>query len=57
MSEAKATKPEEADAGEVELADLAAFVLAGRPERVEDGVLMLAPAAYRMQGLLTSFSA
>jgi nicotinamidase/pyrazinamidase len=32
---------------EEQLADLAAFVLAGRPERVEDGVLMLAPAEYR----------
>jgi nicotinamidase-related amidase len=28
-------------------ADLVAFVLAGRPERVDDGVLMLAPPSYR----------
>jgi nicotinamidase-related amidase len=53
MSDAKAKKPEEArvvtaeSATEDQLADLAAFVLAGRPERVEDGVLMLAPAEFR----------
>ena len=47
MSDAKAKRPEEADAAEEQMADLAAFVLAGRPERVEDGVLMLAPAEYR----------
>jgi nicotinamidase/pyrazinamidase len=47
MSDAKGKKPEEIDAKEEQLADLAAFVLAGRPERVEDGVLMLAPAEFR----------
>ena len=35
------------DAGEEQLADVAAFVLAGRPERVEDGMLMMAPPEFR----------
>jgi nicotinamidase/pyrazinamidase len=35
------------DPAEEPLADVAAFVLAGRPERVEDAVLMMAPAALR----------
>jgi nicotinamidase-related amidase len=35
------------DGAEEQLADLAAFVLAGRPERVEDGVLMMAPPEFR----------
>lgn len=47
MSDTKATKPGDEDTRELELAELAAFVLAGRPERVEDGVLMLAPAEFR----------
>src|SRR3954453_4899671 len=34
-------------AGEEQLADVAAFVLAGRPEKVEDGVLMMAPPEFR----------
>lgn len=46
-SDGKPTKPEEADAREEQAADLAAFVLAGRPERVEDGVLMMAPPELR----------
>jgi len=37
----------ELEPGEEQLADLAAFVLSGRPERVEDGVLMMAPQAFR----------
>jgi nicotinamidase-related amidase len=36
-----------AEAGEEQMAELAAFVLAGRPERVEDGVLMMAPPEFR----------
>ena len=36
-----------ADAADEKLADLAAFVLAGRPERVEDGVLMMAAPEFR----------
>lgn len=32
---------------EEQMADLAAFVLSGRPERVEDGILMMAPAEFR----------
>ena len=47
MSDAKKSNEPDGDAKEEQLADLAAFVLAGRPERVEDGVLMLAPAEYR----------
>jgi nicotinamidase-related amidase len=46
MTDAKATKPEQGDAEE-QVADLAAFVLSGRPERVEDGVLMTAPPELR----------
>jgi nicotinamidase-related amidase len=38
---------EAADREVAQAADLVAFVLAGRPERVEDGVLMLAPPSYR----------
>src|SRR4051812_1484401 len=38
---------EQLDPTEEQLADLAGFVLAGRPERVEDGVLMMAPAEFR----------
>ncbi len=48
MSDAK--KPSgarDAGAGEEQLADAAAFVLAGRPERVDDGVLMMAPPEFR----------
>jgi nicotinamidase-related amidase len=40
-------KQDTGDAREEQMADLAAFVLAGRPERVEDGVLMMAPPDYR----------
>ena len=49
MSDAKDPKEIERDLdpAEEQLADLAAFVLAGRPERVEDGVLMTAPPAFR----------
>jgi nicotinamidase-related amidase len=49
MSDAKDPKENERDLdpAEEQLADLAAFVLAGRPERVEDGVLMMAPPAFR----------
>ena len=35
------------DPREEAMADLAAFVLAGRPERVEDGILMMAPPEFR----------
>jgi nicotinamidase/pyrazinamidase len=49
MSDPK--KPDAGDpsaaAEEEKLADLAAFVLAGRPERVEDGVLMMAAPEFR----------
>jgi nicotinamidase-related amidase len=47
MSDAKDTKGDDVDMREEQLADLAAFVLAGRPERVEDGVLMMAPPEFR----------
>ena len=51
MSDAKDPKENDAeaqlDAAEEQLADLAAFVLSGRPERVEDGMLMMAPPAFR----------
>ena len=49
MSDTKDTKgkQDEPDAGEEQLADLAAFVLSGRPERVEDGILMMAPPQFR----------
>ena len=46
MSDAKDSKGD-VDAREEQLADLAAFVLAGRPERVEDGVLMMAAPEFR----------
>lgn len=39
--------PKDPTAEEEQLADLAGFALAGRPERVEDGILMLAPATVR----------
>ncbi|MDB4933615.1 MAG: Nicotinamidase [Labilithrix sp.] len=39
-----AKKPDEK---EEKLAEVAAFVLAGRPERVEDGVLVMAPPEFR----------
>lgn len=42
-----AKKPAAADAREEQLADAAAFALAGRPERVEDGVLLMAPPELR----------
>jgi nicotinamidase/pyrazinamidase len=35
------------DGSDEALAELAGFVLAGRPERIEDGMLALAPAAFR----------
>lgn len=52
MSDVKAKTPEEArgteeSTNEELLADVATFVLAGRPERVEDAMLMLAPAELR----------
>ena len=47
MSDAKDTKGDDLTPDEEQLADLAAFVLAGRPERVEDGVLMMAPPEFR----------
>lgn len=40
-------KQDDADARDEQLADLAAFVLAGRPEKVEDGVLMMVPPEFR----------
>src|SRR3954465_12718130 len=43
----KANGPVDGESSEEQLADLAAFVLAGRPERVEDGVLMMAPPEFR----------
>ncbi len=46
MTDAKDTKGDAA-AGEEQLADLAAFILAGRPERVEDGILMMAAPEFR----------
>ena len=48
MSDVK--DPKESDTpseAEEQLADLAAFVMSGRPERVEDGVLMMAPPEFR----------
>lgn len=39
--------PAVVDAREEQLADLVAFALAGRPERVEDGMLMMAPPEFR----------
>lgn len=48
MSESKPGPPEGGDASEEQAADLAAFVLAGRPERVEDGMLMTAPPEFRV---------
>jgi nicotinamidase-related amidase len=47
MGDPKGKTDEHVDAAEEQTAELVAFVLAGRPERVEDGVLMLAPAAQR----------
>lgn len=47
MSDAKKPEAGEPTAQEEQLADLAAFVLAGRPERVDDGVLMMAAPAFR----------
>ena len=48
MSDAKDPKHTgDVDTREEQLADLAAFVLAGRPERVEDGLLMMAPPVFR----------
>jgi nicotinamidase-related amidase len=43
----KDAEAEAADREVEQAADLVAFVLAGRPERVEDGALLLAPPAYR----------
>ncbi|AKV04717.1 Nicotinamidase [Labilithrix luteola] len=39
--------PKDAPNAEEQLAELAAFALAARPERVEDGILMLAPPGLR----------
>jgi nicotinamidase-related amidase len=39
-------RPDNVDSGQ---ADLLGFVLAGRPERIEDGLLALAPAPVRLQ--------
>ena len=48
MSDVKDPKDSDApSAAEEQLADLAAFVMSGRPERVEDGVLMMAPPEFR----------
>jgi len=48
MSDAKKTDDGDAmEAREEQLADVAAFVLAGRPERVEDGLLMMAAPELR----------
>jgi nicotinamidase/pyrazinamidase len=50
--EASETSPEHGNVGMAEedalAADLLGFVLAGRPERIEDGLLALAPAPFRM---------
>lgn len=46
MSDSKPKKPTGGESDE-QSADLIAFVLAGRPERVEDGVLMSAPPELR----------
>ncbi len=50
MSDVKDPKDSESETpspAEEQLADLAAFVMSGRPERVEDGVLMMAPPEFR----------
>jgi nicotinamidase/pyrazinamidase len=47
MSDAKKPDTGEPNANDEQMADLVAFVLAGRPERVEDGVLMMAAPEFR----------
>lgn len=49
MSDAKKADPahEQPTPVEEQMADLAAFVLAGRPERVDDGFMMMAPPEFR----------